>query len=173
MPTIGMGFAWDELAVGTRFRTHRRTITEADLVQFTNLAWLTEELFTISERAGMAIGGRVVPAALVYAFAEGLLLPSMQGTGLAFFGAQLDVLKPTLVGDTIHVECTVAESRASHTPGRGLVRTINRVMNQHEEAVLVYNPLRLMRSRGSSDQLMAASAPRLATAEPSQDTSPS
>ena len=145
---LGMGPFWNDLAVGDRYRTVGRTITETDLVNFINLSWLTEELFTsLEDREGMAIAGRVVPAALVYSCAEGLLLPLMQGTGLAFLNATLDIKGPTFVGDTIHVECTVLEARATSKGNRGLVRTQNEVVNQKGEIVLSYNPLRLMKGR--------------------------
>ena len=89
---LGMGPYWDDLSVGDRFRSAGRTLTETDLVNFVNLSWLTEELFTNTEdREHMAIAGRVVPAALVYSCAEGLLLPMIQGTGLAFLNATLKV----------------------------------------------------------------------------------
>jgi acyl dehydratase len=87
----------------------------------------------------------VVPGALVYAFAEGLVTPSMQGTGLAFLNAELDISRPTFVGDTVHVECEVIEHRLTSKPGKGLVRTRNRVVNQHGETLLTYTPLRMMR----------------------------
>nr|WP_245932956.1 MaoC family dehydratase N-terminal domain-containing protein [Caballeronia novacaledonica] len=132
---------------GTRLHSRARTITETDLVSFVNLSWLNEELFTnVHDRAETAIAGRVVPAALVYAIAEGLMTPSFQGTGLAFLNAQLDVKKPVRVGDTVHVECEVIEQRMTSKPGRGIVRTHNAVVNQHGETVLVYTPLRMMRA---------------------------
>ncbi len=148
MIQLNTGFHFDDLPLGTRFRSRARTVTEADLVSFINLSWLHEELFTdTSDRTHMAIPGRVVPGALVYAFAEGLITPSMQGTGLAFLHAELDIAAPTFVGDTIHVECEVIEQRATSKPGRGLVRTRNVVHNQHGKAVLSYTPLRMMRMR--------------------------
>ena len=145
MKLVGRGFAFEELSVGFKFRTHRRTIAEADVSAFINLSWLTEELFAVADDSGRAIKGRAVPAALVYSFAEGLLLPTMQDTGLAFLNATLDVKGPTVVGDTIHVECEVIEHRRASKGERGLVRFANRVVNQRGEAVLEYNPLRLLK----------------------------
>lgn len=144
---VGVGFHFEDLKVGDRFRTHRRTVTESDLSSFVNLAWLTEELFTVGDDSGRAIQGRAVPGALVYSFAEGLLLPSMQDTGLAFLNATLDVRRSTLVGDTIHVLCEVTECRLTSKGDRGLVRFANKVINQHGETVLEYNPLRLLKRR--------------------------
>lgn len=142
---IGRGFSYADLKVGMRFRTHRRTIAEADVAAFVNLAWLTEELFAVQDDSQRAIKGRAVPGALVYAFAEGLLLPSMQDTGLAFLGATLTVKAPTVVGDTIHVEAEVTEARLTSKGDRGLVRFANRVVNQRGETVLTYDPLRMLK----------------------------
>lgn len=147
LPVVGRGFCFEDLKVGFRFRTHRRTIGEADVSGFVNLTWLTEELFAVADDAERAIKGRAVPGALVYAFAEGLLLPTMQDTGLAFLNATLDVKGPTLVGDTIHVESEVKEARLTSKGDRGLVRFANKVVNQRGETVLEYNPLRLLKRR--------------------------
>ena len=147
MKLVGRGFSFEDLKPGFRFRTHRRTIAAADVAAFVNLSWLTEELFTVEDDAGRAIKGRAVPAALVYSFAEGLLLPTMQDTGLAFLNATLDVKAPTLVGDTIHVEAEVIEHRLASSGERGLVRFANKVLNQRGEVVLEYNPLRLLKKK--------------------------
>jgi acyl dehydratase len=144
---VGRGFCFEDLEVGFRFRTHRRTIAESDVAAFVNLTWLTEELFTVADDAARAIKGRAVPGALVYSFAEGLLLPTMQDTGLAFLNATLDIKGPTVVGDTIHVECEVVERRLASKGDRGLVRFANKVVNQRGETVLEYNPLRLLKRK--------------------------
>ena len=148
---VGRGFAFEDLGLGFKFKTHRRTIAEADLAAFINLTWLTEELFAAveneSDDSGRAIKGRPVPGALVYSFAEGLLLPTMQDTGLAFLNCTLDVKGPTVVGDTIHVECEVVEHRLASRGERGLVRFANKVANQRGEIVLEYNPLRLLKRK--------------------------
>ncbi len=141
MQIVGRGYAFEDLKVGFRFRTHRRTIREADLAAFIALAGLTEELFSVKEEK------QLVPGALVYSFAEGLLLASMQDTGVAFLNATLDVKAPTYVGDTLHVECEVTELRPTSKGDRGLARFANRVINQENEIVLEYNPLRLLRRK--------------------------
>jgi len=144
---VGRGYCFEDLKAGFRFRTHRRTIAESDLAAFVNLTWLTEELFTVDDDTARAIKGRAVPGALVYSFAEGLLLPTMQDTGLAFLNATLDVKGPTVVGDTIHVEAEVTEHRLASKGDRGLVRFANKVINQRGETVLEYNPLRLLKRK--------------------------
>jgi len=151
LPVVGRGFYFEDLRMGFCFRTHRRTIAEADLASFVNLTWLTEELFAVVENSAddsqRALKGRPVPAALVYSCAEGLLLPTMQDTGLAFLNATLDVKGPTVIGDTIHVESEVTEHRLTSKGDRGLVRFANRVLNQRGETVLEYNPLRMLKRK--------------------------
>jgi hypothetical protein len=151
IPIVGRGYCYEDLKPGFRFRTHRRTISESDVANFINLTWLTEELFAVVEKPGddsqRAIKGRPVPGALVYSFAEGLLLPTMQDTGLAFLNATIDIKGPTAVGDTIHVEAEVTECRLTSKGDRGLVRFANQVVNQRGEPVLEYNPLRMLKRK--------------------------
>ena len=72
----------------------------------------------------------------------------MQHTGFAFLSMQFDIKGPVVVGDTIHVECEVVESRRSKSrPNRGLVRTKNIVRKQDGSIVLEYTPLRMMKAR--------------------------
>ena len=151
---VGLGLTWDRLPVGRRFRTVARTITESDLVGFIGCTGMVEVLFTTTMSLGehRAIRGRLVPAALVYSFAEGLLIQStLQDVGLAFLDMNLSVKAPTFVNDTIHVDVEVTECRESRSrPGAGLVRTRNRVVKQDGTVVLEYTPLRML--RGSAGQ---------------------
>ncbi|MCE9642199.1 MAG: MaoC family dehydratase N-terminal domain-containing protein [Betaproteobacteria bacterium] len=151
METVGIGFHFEDVPVGRQFRTIGRTVTEADIVNFVNCTGMVEVLFTNIEflRSESDIKGRLAPAALVYTFAEGLLVQAtMQHTGYAFLNMQLDVKSPVFAGDTIHVECEVTEARLSQSkPGRGLVRTSNRVVKQDGTVALVYTPLRMLKCK--------------------------
>ncbi|MDB5828498.1 MAG: acyl dehydratase [Variovorax sp.] len=145
---ITRGFYFEDLTLGTTWLSQGRTLVEGDLSNYVNLTWFTEDLFTDQhQRAGNAIAGRPVPALMVMAFAEGLVLHSMDRTGLAFLNVDMDVKQPIQIGDTIYVHCEVIEARPTSKPGRGLVRTRNTVTNQKGETVLVYRPLRLYKSR--------------------------
>lgn len=150
MKLLGHGMYWQDMPVGAKFKTYGRTITETDIVNFISCTGFLEVLFTDMEyvREHSAIKGRLAPGALVYALGEGLtMLGTIQGTGLAFLGMELDVKGPTFAGDTIHVQIEVIEQRPASKGGRGLVRTRNNIINQKGETVLVYTPLRLMAGR--------------------------
>jgi acyl dehydratase len=153
MKLLGHGMYWQDMPVGAKFKTYGRTITETDIVNFISCTGFLEVLFTDMEyvREHSAIKGRLAPGALVYALAEGLtMLGTIQGTGLAFLGMELDVKHPTFAGDTIHAEIEVIDQRAASKGGRGLVRTRNAVVNQNGETVLIYTPLRLMAGRDTA-----------------------
>jgi acyl dehydratase len=73
---LGLGLYFEDLPIGRKFRTIGRTLTEADLVNFIGVTGMTEVLFSNTEflRNESDITQRVVPGAMVYSFAEGLLV---------------------------------------------------------------------------------------------------
>lgn len=151
METVGLGFCFEDLPLGRQFKTIGRTVTEPDIVNFINCIGMTEVLFTNLEflRHESDIKGRLAPGSLVYCFAEGLLAQAtMQKTGYAFLGMELEVKSPVFAGDTIHVECEVIDARLSKSrSGRGLLRTRNTVVKQDGAVALVYTPLRMIKCR--------------------------
>ena len=148
MRTVGLGIAFDELKAGDKFRTINRTITEADLVNFINATGMVEMIFTdktFSERHGAIKGARPVPGALVYCFCEGLLVQgTMQMTGLAMLETTMKMLGPTNVGDTVHCVVEVLSVRETSKGGRGIVKTLNKAINQNGDVVLEYEVARMV-----------------------------
>lgn len=147
---LGRGLYWQDMEVGRRYRTFGRTITESDIVNFVSCTGMLEVLFTneVYRQTESAIKGRLVPGALVFSMAEGLVIPGMiQGTGMAFLGMELEIKQPTFAGDTISVTVEVTECRAASKGNRGLVRTRNTVINQKDETVMIYTPLRMIKGK--------------------------
>lgn len=154
MHLLGHGFYYQDWSVGWKFRTLTRSITEPDIMNFVGVSGLTEELFTsywyLEEHTNFE--GRLVPGALVFSLAEGLVIPStIARTGLAFLNCEIDIKGPSFAGDTIHVEGEVTEIKPAKKGNRALVRTENKVFNQKGDVVLTYNPLRMMRGRPEED----------------------
>lgn len=148
VPRMGQGFVWQDLSVGQRLRTFRRTVTEADLVNFINCTGMLEAIFIESGYAGGAIAGRPVPAALTYTLIEGFILQSMiQGTGLAMLELHQKILAPVLVGDTIGAVVEVTGIRPTSQGGRAVVRSRIDVYNQRDVLVMTYDATRLLAGR--------------------------
>ena len=152
MQTLGLGFTWEQLSAGQKFRTLNRTVTETDLMMFVGVTGMVEVIFTdhtFGAEKG-TIQGRFVPAALTYSLIEGLLCQSMiQGTGLAMLELNKKVLKPVRVGDTIHAEVEVTSVRPTSKGNRGIVVSRIDVKNQHDEVVMTYEATRMLAGRSA------------------------
>ena len=152
MQTLGLGFTWEQLSPGQRFRTLNRTVTETDLVIFTGVTGMLETIFidrTFGDKG--AIEGQFVPAALTYSLIEGLICQSMiQGTGLALLELKKKILAPVRVGDTVHGEIEVTSVRPTSKGNRGIVVSTIAVKNQRDEVVMSYEATRMLAGRGET-----------------------
>jgi acyl dehydratase len=147
-PLLSQGKTWQQMPVGLAFRTSARTLTEADLMNFIGMTLYTEPLFLdASHAAEGGYTGRLIPGAMTFAIAEGLVLQTnaLHGTGIAFMHTDMKVASPVYVGDTIHVTVEITESRQSRRPGRGIVVSRNAVVNSGGDEVLIYHPVRMIR----------------------------
>jgi len=150
MQPLGHGFYFQDWHVGWSFETLTRSITEPDLASFIGLSGMTEELFTSLDylENHTDYSGRLVPGALVFSIAEGLVIPAtISRTGIAYLGCEMNIAGPTFVGDTVHVEGKVTEIKETSKGNRALVRTENKVVKQTGEVVMTYTPLRMMKGR--------------------------
>jgi acyl dehydratase len=152
MQQLGLGFTWEQLLVGQRFRTLNRTITEADLMMFIGTTGMVEVIFTdhtFGSEHG-AVQGRFVPAALTYSLIEGLLCQSkIQGTGLAMLEMSKRILKPVRIGDTIHGEVEVTSVRPTSKGGSGIMVSKVDIKNQHGEVVIAYQATRMLAGKSN------------------------
>ncbi|MEA3393086.1 MAG: acyl dehydratase [Pseudomonadota bacterium] len=150
LPQLGRGFVWQDLQVGQRMRTFRRTVTETDLVNFIGVTGMLEAIFIEEGYEGGAIEGRPVPAALTYTLIEGFILQTMiQGTGLAMLELHQKILAPVVVGDTIEAVIEVTEIRPTSRKARAVVTSRIDVFNQRGAMVMSYTATRLLAGRES------------------------
>ena len=143
------GLYFDDFAPGQKYDTDKRTITETDLVNFITSFGFFEPLFMDETylTESTSYEGRLVPGAMTFAVAEGLTILSgiIHGTGVAFLGTEMTVLRPVVVGDTISVDIEVVEKRETKNPERGIVTFLQRVSNQHGLGVMEYTVQRMIR----------------------------
>ncbi|SAI58159.1 acyl dehydratase [Bordetella ansorpii] len=142
---LGMGYYWQELEVGQRFHTLRRTITETDIINFISATGMLETIFTDTTFGGGAIQGRPVPGALTYGIIEGLLMQGMvQGTGLALLEVHKKILAPVVAGDTVWAEVEVTGVRPTSKNNRAIVSSAIEIRNQHGTPVIQYTAVRML-----------------------------
>ncbi len=145
---------FEELNVGDTLFTHRRTITEADVVNFAGLSGDHFYAHVDDLAAKRSIfERRVAHGYFVVSAAAGLFVDPGEGPVLANYGLEsLRFVKPVYPGDTIQVRLTVKQKIAKETPPggvpQGVVAWDVEVTNQNAEAVAVYTILTLVRRRG-------------------------
>ncbi len=130
---------FEDMPVGTRFITARRTVTEADVVGFAGVsgdfnALHVDEVFA-SEGP---FGRRVAHGLLVLSMATGLRQQSgvFQGVIRAFAEIKSWQFKrPVFIGDTICCVTTIITATPSSKPTHGVVEQQVDVVNQNGETV--------------------------------------
>ena len=144
---VGQGLFWQDMSVGQKFRTYRRTVTEADLVHFVTLTGMVDSIFLDATAAG-PMGGRPVPAALTYAVIEGFIVQSLiRGTGIAMLACAQEAMAPVRVNDTIHASIEITGIRPTSTDHRAIVDSVISIFNQSEILVLRYTSKRMIAGR--------------------------
>ncbi len=128
---------YEQINVGDRNITRGRTITEADIVQFAMLSGDWQQLHTDAEYAAAGrFGQRIAHGMLVLSISTGRT-PFVSPHTQALYGFdRLRFLKPTFIGDTIHVETEVTD-KVDRGDAAGVVTWSHRIVNQRGEDVCV------------------------------------
>ena len=135
-PIRGMYF--EEFEAGLEIRTGARTITEADIVNFAGLSGDFNFIhINAAAAADTPFGSRVAHGMLVASIATGLAVQQgfIDGTTLAFRDLTWKFTKPVFIGDTIHVQVRVVDTKAMARLGGGIVTFEARVVNQSNDVV--------------------------------------
>jgi 3-hydroxybutyryl-CoA dehydratase len=148
IPLMVRGKYWQEIELGLAGRTLRRTITEADLVNFISVTGMLEAIFIDAEYPHAAIPGRLVPAALTQCLIEGMLFQTViQGTGLALLEVALKAHAPVRVNDSVWATLETLEVKPTSKNNRAIVTSDIKVYNQRDELVVSYIVKRLVAGR--------------------------
>ena len=149
------GQYFEEFEVGQKIITAGRTITESDIVTFAGLSGDYNQIHTDAQfSAGTPFGQRVAHGLLGLSIASGLAMRTgvLEGTVLAF--REINTWKfsnPIYIGDTIHVELLVIETKALARLGGGSVVIELAVKNQRNETVMKGTWTALVVSRPASE----------------------
>ena len=149
------GQYFEEFEVGQKIITAGRTITESDIVTFAGLSGDYNQIHTDAQfSAGTPFGQRVAHGLLGLSIASGLAMRTgvLEGTVLAF--REINTWKfsnPIYIGDTIHVELLVIETKALPRLGGGSVVIELAVKNQRDETVMKGTWTALVVSRPASE----------------------
>jgi oxepin-CoA hydrolase / 3-oxo-5,6-dehydrosuberyl-CoA semialdehyde dehydrogenase len=145
---------FEELAVGDSLLTHRRTVSEADIVAFGGVSgdFFYMHFDEIAAKES-AFGQRIAHGYFVLSAAAGLFVSPAPGPVLANYGLDtLRFVKPVAIGDTIRARLTCKRKidrnrKDAQGKGQGVVAWDVEVTNQADELVASYDILTLVAKR--------------------------
>lgn len=146
---------FEELRIGESLLTHRRTVTDADIVAFGGISgdFFYMHFDEIAAK-DTAFGQRIAHGYFVLSAAAGLFVSPAPGPVLANYGLDtLRFVKPVAIGDTIQARLTAKRKidrnkTDAKGQGQGVVAWDVQVTNQHGEMVASYDILTLVAKRG-------------------------
>jgi oxepin-CoA hydrolase/3-oxo-5,6-dehydrosuberyl-CoA semialdehyde dehydrogenase len=146
---------FEDLQIGESLLTHRRTVGEADLVNFGGISGDYFYMHFDDEAAKASpFGARIAHGYFVLSAAAGLFVSPAPGPVLANYGLDtLRFVKPVLIGDTIQARLTCKRKidknkRDAKGQGQGVVAWDVEVRNQRGEVVASYDILTLVAKKG-------------------------
>ncbi|MFZ6873057.1 phenylacetic acid degradation bifunctional protein PaaZ [Undibacterium sp. Di27W] len=145
---------FEDLQIGMSLLTHRRTVSEADIVAFGGLSgdFFYMHFDEIAARES-PFGKRIAHGYFVLSAAAGLFVSPAPGPVLANYGLDtLRFIKPVGIGDTIRARLTCKrkidrQKKDAKGLGQGVVAWDVEVTNQDNELVASYDILTLVAKR--------------------------
>ncbi|MBS1573307.1 MAG: phenylacetic acid degradation bifunctional protein PaaZ, partial [Bacteroidetes bacterium] len=141
---------FEEVEVGDSLETAGRTVTDADIVNFSNVSW--DHFYAHTDATslnGTIFDKTVAHGYFILSAAAGLFVSGKKGPVIANYGLEnCSFFKPVYAGDTITVFLTAKEKINRGVKGRnipsGVVKWLVEVINQRDEVVCVATILTLV-----------------------------
>ena len=137
---ISTGLFFEDFQVGQKGVSATRTITEHDIVAFAGLSGDFNLIHVDAEFAKTTpYGQRIAHGLLGLAIASGLAVQTgVLGANVMAFRevGEWKFVKPVFIGDTVHVEMEIAETKALPRLGGGLVTIAISLNNQANETTM-------------------------------------
>jgi oxepin-CoA hydrolase/3-oxo-5,6-dehydrosuberyl-CoA semialdehyde dehydrogenase len=143
---------FEELNIGDTLITHKRTVTEADIVNFANVSW--DHFYAHTDATsldGTIFTKPVAHGYFVLSAAAGLFVDPAKGPVLLNYGLEeCRFTKPVYAGMTIGVKLTVKEKiaqekREDEPHAKGIVKWLVSVYDETEETVAIATILTMVK----------------------------
>jgi oxepin-CoA hydrolase / 3-oxo-5,6-dehydrosuberyl-CoA semialdehyde dehydrogenase len=146
-------YHWEDIQPGMSLKTHKRTITDGDIVNFANLTWDHFYAHTdITSLDGSIFEKRTAHGYFILAAAAGLFVYPNKGPVAANYGLEeCRFLRPIYHNDTIYVRLTCKqkidrEQRGTELPS-GIVKWYGEVFDAEDELVAVVTVLTMVQKK--------------------------
>ena len=145
---------FDELVIGETLITHKRTITDADVVNFANVSW--DHFYAHTDATsleGTPFTQRVAHAYFILSAAAGLFVDAAKGPVLLNYGLEeCRFVKPVYPGATIGVRLTVKEKvaqekREGEDYTKGIVKWLVDIYDETGETVAIATILTMVKMK--------------------------
>lgn len=145
---------YEDIVVGTRLRSIRRTISEGESMQFNNLVldmhpYVADELF--AQKEGL-FGRRLVAGAFVFSAGLGLVATNCVNA-FSYGYDKLRFIKPVFIGDTIYTIKTDLDKQPKYKD-MGLYRASYEVFKNEGELVLYCEHIQTVKYKNPGDFCM-------------------
>lgn len=145
---------FEELQVGDTLVTHKRTVTEADIVNFANVSW--DHFYAHTDHTsldGTIFEKPVAHGYFILSAAAGLFVDAKKGPVLLNYGLEeCRFVKPVYAGATIGVKLTCKEkieqeTKDEHDIPKGIVKWLVEVYDAANEPVALATILTMVRKK--------------------------
>ena len=145
---------FDELVIGETLITHKRTITDADVVNFANVSW--DHFYAHTDATsleGTPFTQRVAHGYFILSAAAGLFVDAAKGPVLLNYGLEeCRFVKPVYPGATIGVRLTVKEKvaqekREGEDYTKGIVKWLVDIYDETGETVAIATILTMVKMK--------------------------
>lgn len=146
-------YHWEDIQPGMSLRTHKRTITDGDIVNFANLTWDHFYAHTdITSLEGSIFEKRTAHGYFILAAAAGLFVYPNKGPVAANYGLEeCRFLRPIYHNDTVYVRLTCKQKidrdqRGKELPS-GIVKWYVEVFDTEDELVAIATILTMVQKK--------------------------
>lgn len=143
---------FEELNIGDTLHTHKRTVTEADIVNFANVSW--DHFYAHTDHTsleGTLFDKPVAHGYFILSAAAGLFVDAKKGPVLLNYGLdECRFMKPVYAGSTIQVQLTCKEKipqekREPQDIAKGIVKWLVEVRDETGEHVAIATILTMVK----------------------------
>ena len=152
-PLHPFSYEFEEIQPGMSIKTHKRTITDTDIINFANITWDHFYAHTdITSLDGSIFEKRTAHGYFLLAAAAGLFVMPNKGPVGANYGLdECRFLRPIYHNDTVYVRLTCKEKMDRDTKGKnlpaGVVKWYMEMFDENDELVAMATILTLVQKR--------------------------
>ncbi len=146
-------YHWEDIEVGMSMKTHKRTVTDTDIINFSNLTWDHFYAHTdITSLEGSIFEKRTAHGYFILAAAAGLFVYPNKGPVAANYGLEdCRFIRPIYHNDTIYVRLTCKQKVERDVNGKehpsGIVKWYAEIFDAEDELVAIATVLTMVKKK--------------------------